>query len=418
MLKYAMVIMDGAGDEPLEALDGRTPLEAARMPHCADLAAAGRVGSVETIPEAFEVSAEIAAMTLLGYDPGRYDTGRTGLEAAAMGIALRPIDWVFQVRLTTTGEAGAADAGRLVGATGALTEGEAEVLLADLLAHWRQAEPAIAGSVSLTACGGGRAILVDSSGTDYRHVRTMPPHAVAGESWKRRAPGGAGGARLRRLVDLSAEYLPGHEVNRARRQQGLAVATLAWIWGQGTAPVASSFRERFGLRGVMLSGDRAVAGLARCIGWDWVELGEGEAEGRIAAMAEQAARNVRGYDIVCWHVGAADRAARAGDVAAKVEALEAVDGHVVGRLKEALEAEGKEEGWRLLVASGFSTSCERGTPDRGAQPFVMAGAGVKGLVAREFTEAGGEESDLHVERGHDLMEYFLRGGLVRSRGGR
>lgn len=397
------------------------------MPHLAKLAAAGKVGSAVTTPPGFEAGSDVCSMSLLGYSPEKYHTGRAPLEAAALGLELAATDWIFRLNLVTTGAPGTPDERLMLDhSAGAISDAEARLLVRDLVAMWQLRAPDLMKGVSVTPGVSYRNILVDSSGRTYADVATTPPHAIPREPWKDHLPQGsqAEAAALRRLMELSAEFLPGHEVNVARREQGLRPATMAWLWGQGTKPAVPNFKHRFGLRGVMITSVDLLAGIAAYIGWERLHVPgltsyhdtDYPAQGRATVAA------IDRYDLVCCHVEAPDEMSHQGDWRTKVASLEAIDEHIVGPVAAALEERGdpekvpSAEGWRLLVMPDHFTLCSTRKHDATPVPFLMAGAWVRSVVQRPFSEAAGAASDLVIDPGHDLMEYFLRGGLANVRG--
>ncbi len=426
-MKYVIIIPDGAADLPIESLDDRTPMEAARMPHLARLAAAGKVGAAVTTPPGFEAGSDVCSMSLLGYSPEKYHTGRAPLEAAALGLELAATDWIFRLNLVTTGALGTEDEGLMLDhSAGAISDAEARLLVRDLVAMWQQKAPEVMKGVSVTPGVSYRNILVDSSGRRYADVATTPPHAIPREPWKEHLPQGsqAEAAALRRLMDLSAEFLPGHEVNLARREQGLRPATMAWLWGQGTKPAVPNFKQRFGLRGAMITSVDLLAGIAAYIGWERLHVPglTSYHDTDYAAQGRATVGAINGYDVVCCHVEAPDEMSHQGDWKTKVASLEAIDEHIVGPVAAALEERGDPEkdphaeGWRLLVMPDHFTLCSTRKHDGTPVPFLMAGAWVRSVVQRPFSEAAGAASDLVINPGHELMEYFLRGGLANVRG--
>ncbi len=426
-VKYVIIIPDGAADLPLDELDGRTPFEAAHTPNLQRLAAMGRVGRAFTTPVDFEAGSDVCSMSLLGYDPAKYHTGRAPLEAAALGLELSPKDWIFRLNFVTTGEPGTPDDGLMLDhSAGAISNAEARVLVKDLVAYWREKAPTLVEKVTLTPGVSYRNILVDSSGRSYKEVVTTPPHAIPREPWGEHLPvGGAAGESdvLRTLMTLSARVLATHEVNLARRAQGLRPATMAWLWGQGTKPTVPSFRERFALRGGMITSVDLLAGISAYIGWDRLDVPglTSYHDTDYAGQGRATVEAIRGYDVVCSHIEAPDEASHQGDWKTKVASIEAIDEHVVGPVMSALEEYGDPakhpdaEGWRLLVMPDHFTLCSTRKHDPTPVPFVMAGAWVRAAVSRPFTEEGSAESDLQIDPGHELMEYFLKGGLARVR---
>src|SRR5688572_23997133 len=232
-MKYAIIIPDGAADEPLVELGGRTPLEAANTPNMDSIARAGRIGLVRTVPDGFESGSDVATMCLLGYDPAVYHTGRAPLEAAAQRIKLVPTDWVFRCNLVTVVDGVMKDH-----SSGGITDAEAKVLLADL-----------AKAVNIPG-------FQFYQGVSYRHllvyrgsgefdVQTKPPHEIPEEKAELWLPRGKGQETLWKIIDISAKLFTDHPVNRARKAAGKNQATQVWIWGQGHAPAMPTFVDKF-----------------------------------------------------------------------------------------------------------------------------------------------------------------------------
>lgn len=434
-MKFVVIIPDGAADLPLDQLAGKTPMEVAEQPHTNALAAMGRVGCAWTTPEGFEAGSDVCSMSLLGYDPAKYHTGRAPLEAAALGIKLSNTDWIFRLNFVTTGLEGVETDPKKVGcmldhSAGAITDAEARTLLTDLVAHWKSKVPELVKGVSLYPGVSYRNIFVDSSGENYNSLVTTPPHAIPNEPWLPKLPTGEKGSepgaeKLRRLMELSAEFLPNHPVNKARRAAGKRMANMAWLWGQGTKPTVPSFQDRFGLRGCMITSVDLLRGIAAYIGWDRIEVPgltsyhdtDYHAQGLATIDA------LSHYDVVCCHVEAPDEASHQGDWKTKVASLEAIDKEIVGPVAAALqsrfgdpEKDPTKKGWRILIMPDHFTLCSTRKHDATPVPFLLAGAWIRSAVKRPFTEAAAHESDLKIEDGHDLMEYFLKGNRADVRG--
>jgi 2,3-bisphosphoglycerate-independent phosphoglycerate mutase len=205
-------------------------------------------------------------------------------------------------------------------------------------------------------------------------------------------------------------------------EQGLPPASMAWVYGPGRRTVLPTFKDRFGLRGAAVTPSLWFAGLAACLGWERTPRTGVIRD--ITAIGREAVAAIDRYDLVCCHIDAPEDAALQGDWRAKVGAIESIDRHVIGPVVQALEEYGdpaatpKAKGWRILVMTNVATLCAERRHDAAPVPFVMAGAWVRAAVQRPFSEAAGAESDLHIEPGHDLMEYFLRGGLATVGRGR
>lgn len=430
-MKYVIIIPDGAADLPLDELGGKTPFEAARMPNLAWLAQTGHVGLAHTTPEGFEAGSDVCSMSLLGYDPSKYHTGRAPLEAAALGITPGPDDWIFRLNLVTTGDSqghfGTGPGTKMLDhSAGAITDHEARVLVADLMSAWSQRDPALAKGLTLTPGVSYRNILVDASGRSYTGLHAAPPHGIPGEVWRDHLPRGgpAGSAEaLKRLMELSAEVFAEHEVNLARREAGLKPATMAWIWGEGKKPGMPAFSERFGLRGAMITSVDLLAGIAQLMGWERLHVPglTSYHDTDYAAQGKATCAAIDRFDVVCCHVEAPDEMSHQGDWKKKVASLEAIDEKIIGPVAQRLadfgdpQEDPAAEGWRLLLMPDHYTLVSTRKHDATPVPFVIAGSWVRSMVRRPFTETAANESDLVITRGHELMEYFLLGGLAKPR---
>lgn len=432
-MKYAIIIADGAADLPMDELDGRTPLEAARTPNMDALAQMGRLGTAATTPPGLTAGSDICTMDLLGYDPRKYHTGRAPLEAAAMGLPMGPSDWVFRVNLVTVGadDPRENDGGAMIDhSAGAISDAEARELFEAVLAYWRACEPELTRAISLTHGVSYRSAMIDGCGADFGGVRTIGPHEMPGRPWREGLPiglrptGVKAAEGLVRLVERSREVLAGHAVNAARRARGQREASLAWPWGQGTRPMMPSFESRFGLRGAMITAVDLLAGIANLIGWQRLNVPGVTSyhDTDYAAQGRATAEALGRFDIVCCHVEAPDEASHQGDLATKIAAIEAIDEKVVGPVMAALakfgdaERDAKAVGWRMMVLPDHATLVSTRRHDPTPVPVAMAGAYVRGHRTGPYCERSAAEADLHIAEGHELMEFFLFGGRPAARG--
>lgn len=406
-MKYVIILPDGAADHPLEALEGKTPFEAARKPNLDALAQRGRQGVVQTTPTGYSAGSDICTMSLLGYDPLKYHPGRAPLEAAAMGLETAPGDWIFRCNLIT-----AIDGLMMDHSAGHISTTEGRRLLEDLAAHL--GELGLADGLHFFPGVSYRNILIDRSGRrNYGELTTTPPHDVPGEPMKKHLPRGGEGAKfLTKLIEASAAFFAEHEINATRREMNESPATHVWLWGQGQERVIPTFLERFGLRGAMITAVDLLAGIARMIGWDRlaVEGMTGYHDTNYAGKGRAACEALDRYDLVCVHIEAPDEASHQGDAATKVASLESIDKLIVGPLVEKLK-EFDGEGWRVLCLPDHYTCVQTRKHDPTPPPFFIAGKGVRGVLSRAFTEENAQESGLRIEYGHELMEFFLRSGL-------
>jgi 2,3-bisphosphoglycerate-independent phosphoglycerate mutase len=397
-MKYAIIIPDGAADEPLAELGGKTPLEAAPTPNMDRIALEGRQGTARTVPPGFESGSDVATMSLLGYDPAVYHTGRAPLEAAAQQIPLAPTDWVFRCNLVTVVDGIMKDH-----SAGGITNAEAQRLIGDL-----------ARSLDLPGFefhyGVSYRNLLVYRGMEKFDVTTKPPHEIPEEPIAKYLPRGAGSEHLRHIMSESAELFAHHEINEVRRQTGFNPATQTWLWGQGHAPSLPTFNERFGVsKGCMITGVDLLRGVAVLLGWDIREV-EGMTSFHDTNYAGQGAATAAAldkYDLVFSHIEAPDEASHQADVKTKIAAIEHIDRHIVGPVLEKLKTFSQ---WRILVMPDHPTNIATRKHGYAPTPFAMAGTRIKCLVPAPYSEKNAAASDLQIERGHELMEYFLRGG--------
>jgi 2,3-bisphosphoglycerate-independent phosphoglycerate mutase len=397
-MKYAIIIPDGAADEPLKELGGKTPLEAAEIPNMDRIAAEGRQGIVRTVPEGFESGSDVATMCLLGYDPKKYHTGRAPLEAAAQHIPLSPTDWVFRCNLVTVADGVMKDH-----SAGGITNAEAQRLINDLAHDLQMPGFEFYPGVSY------RNLLVYRGSEEFA-VTTKPPHEIPEEPIAKYLPRGRGSEILRRIMDESALIFADHEINQVRRQTGHNPATQVWLWGQGHAPNMPTFKERFGIEsGCMITGVDLLRGLAVLLGWDIHEV-EGMTsfhDTNYAGQGQETARMLDSHDLVFSHIEAPDEASHQADWKTKVEAIERIDRFVVGPVLEKLRTFPE---WRILVMPDHPTNIATRKHGYAPSPFAMAGTRVAGVVKAPYNEKNAAASDLFIKQGHELMEYFLHGG--------
>ena len=398
-MKYVIVIPDGCADEPQQSLGDRTPLEAAHLPAMDIVAEEGMVGTANHVPDHLPAGSAVANLSLLGYDPEVYFTGRAPLEAAAQRIPLAPEDWAIRCNLVTVQDQVMKDF-----TSGHVTTEQARLLLESLQQEL--------GGDSLEFISGVsyRNLLIYRGGQQgapfSRESRSTPPHDLADQLVMDDYPRGPGSDLLCELMNRSARLFKDHPVNRERIAAGLLPATNIWLWGLGQALQLPSFQEQFGKQGLMITAVDLLRGIATLIGWDLVEVAgaTGYTDTDYAAKGQAALEALERVDVVCVHVEATDEASHQGDVEAKIEALEQIDQQIVAPLHEALKNRGD---YRLLVTPDHPTSLCTRTHTHGAVPFALAGKGIEADEARGYDEQSAGRSSTHYEAGHQLMSFFL-----------
>lgn len=397
-MKYAILIPDGAADDPLPQLGGKTPLESAKTPFMDSIARAGTIGTARTVPDGFESGSDVATMSLLGYDPAVYHTGRAPLEAAAQQIPLSPSDWVFRCNLVTVLNGIMKDH-----SSGGITDEDARTLLKLLADNVKLPGYEFHAGVSY------RNLLV-VRGDQQFDVKTKPPHEIPDEEASKYLPTGAGQEPLREIIALSAKLLADHPIVKKHIAKGINPPTQAWLWGQGHPPAMDKFEKRFGVKsGVMITGVDLLRGLAVLLGWDNLTVPGMTSfhDTDYAAQGKYTCDALDKWDVVVSHIESPDEASHQADWKTKIAAIEAIDQHVVGPVLKKLQT---FDDWRILVLPDHPTNIA--TRKHGYAPtlFAMSGKGVKQGTATGYDEKNAVASGVKFDRGHELMGYFLRGG--------
>ncbi|MEX0670180.1 MAG: cofactor-independent phosphoglycerate mutase [Pirellulales bacterium] len=404
-MKYLIVIPDGAADAPQASLGGKTPFQAAQTPALDALAARGCVGLTNHVPESLPPGSEVACMSLMGYDPLAFFTGRAPLEAAAQGITLGPDDWAVRCNLVTITDQTMADF-----TAGHVTTAEATELLAAAQRGLATDFPKLAANWSFVPGVSYRNLLL-YRGTAAAppfdgNLRATPPHDLMDKSVVDDFPRGTGSRLLAEIMSRSAAWLEGHPVNKARIAAGVRPATHVWLWGVGRAPALSPFTEKYGMSGTMITAVDLLRGLAALAGWKRLEVpgATGYLDTDYAAKGRAAIAEFASADLVCVHVEAPDEASHQGDAVAKVKAIEEIDAKIVAPLVAHLATVGAH---RILVCPDHPTFIATKTHSRGHVPFVMAGSGITGSGQATYDEVAAAASGQRIEPGWKLMGEFL-----------
>ena len=400
--KYIILVGDGMGDYPLEELDGKTPLEVARTPNMDRLVPQGRLGMVRTVPESMEPGSDVANMSLLGYDPAKYHTGRSPLEAASMGVRLAPDDVAFRCNLVTLGEDGAGGTRMLDYSAGHVSTEEARELVEDL-------KRAAGGSPLKTYAGVGyRHLVVWPGGRD--DLATTPPHDIAGEPVAEYVRVYADVPVLASFIEKAAAILADHPVNRRRVAAGKLPANSVWLWGQGKAPAMPTLAERTGLTGAVISAVDLLKGIGIYAGLKPIAVpgATGYLDTNYAGKVEAALRELETGDLVFVHIEAPDECGHEGDLAKKIEAIEAFDARVVGPVTAGA---GRFPAVRLLIVTDHLTPVQKKTHVGDPVPFLMIdnlnGSPPSSGKVGKFCEATARETGLMMENGAALFSRFI-----------
>jgi len=394
-MKTVVLLGDGMGDYPVESLGGRTPLQAASIPEMRAVAGAGEVRLVQTVPDGMPPGSDVANLSIMGFDPRRYYTGRAPIEAAGAGIAMGPESVAFRCNLVAV-------AGGLIQdhSSGHITTEEARPIVAAL--NNALGRPGLAFHVS----AGYRHLVIWENGPC--EVRTVPPHDVLGQPADRHLPAGPRQDEIRRLMEQSQPLVSAHPASCARRAAGKTAPTQIWLWGQGRRTALPSYASLYGLTGSVISAVDLVRGIGRLAGLREVRVpgATGFLDTNYAGKAAAALAALEDRDFVFVHVEAPDECGHMGDLALKLKAIEAFDREVVGPVRRGLDAAGRP--YRLILATDHRTPVS--VRNHTAEPVPVA-------VLRGPTRRPADEGrfDEFVNGGRsDGMAFEWLGGLLRS----
>ncbi len=398
-MKYLVVLGDGMADEPIEALGGKTPLEYAQTPNLDRLARLSEIGAVHTIPEGMKPGSDTANLSVLGYDPGRYYSGRSPLEALSIGVPMKDDDIAIRCNIVTLSEEDVPFEERTI-----LDHSSSEISTKDCAVLLKAVSDALADETYQFYVG-----------TSYRHcliwsggkvVELTPPHDVLGQTIGAYLPEDG---KLREMMKKSYDILVNHPINLERKKQGLNPANCCWFWGAGTKPRLSSFQEKTGKKGMMVSAVDLLKGIAVGAGMG-VALVEGanggldtNYEGKVDAAVNALLRD--GYDFAYIHVEAPDEMGHQGSVEKKVQAIRNLDERVIGPAVEKLAASGED--FRLLVLPDHPTPIRVRTHTSDSVPYLLYDSRNPKSHDWSYSEAQGRASGNFVAQGHKLIDKFL-----------
>jgi 2,3-bisphosphoglycerate-independent phosphoglycerate mutase len=392
-MKYAMLIGDGMADWPVPELGNRTPLECARTPNMDFIARQGVVGLVTTVPGGMSPGSDVANLSLLGYDPMSYYSGRAPIEAASLGVSLAPHDTAFRCNLVSIENDTMIDY-----SAGHIATADAQCIIRELQKH----------------CSSDTIRFYP--GVSYRHLLVVedfpaglvstPPHDITGRPIASYLPQGEGAQTLLDLMDRAREVLADSEVNKRRRAEGKRPVTDIWLWGQGRALSLPSMAQRYGITGSVISAVDLVRGLGVLAGLH-VRIVEGATgylgtnyAGKVAAAREA----LEEQDFVYVHVEAPDETGHEGDLKKKIQAIEEFDTHIVG----AMLAYQRERGdLRIIVTPDHATPVAIKTHSAEAIPFTLCGPGVAPGKHDAYSEIAASHCTPSIT-GPELFDRFIK----------
>lgn len=400
-MKYIVILGDGMADYPIETLGGRTPLEAADKPHMDAIAQKGTVGMVQTIPTGMPPGSDAANMSVMGFAPARYYSGRSPLEAVSMGIELGADDVTYRTNLVTLSEEADFTARTMLDySAGEISTAEAKELIEALQPLFAAHGLELYAGISYRHCA------VRRSG-DTGALLT-PPHDISGKPISVHLPKGSYGVELERLLVEASAVLARHPVNLKRIAAGKHPANSVWFWGEGTKPSFSPFESLYGKKGGVVCAVDLIRGLGLCAGMR-VSTPPGATGGMVTdyrAKADAALTLLReDCDLVYIHIEAPDECGHQGNARAKVAAIEAIDRDVLGHIMEELNMAGED--YRILLCPDHPTPVAIRTHTGEPIPFVVYDSRKAQEGTPRYTEEYAKNTGRFLPEGPMLMKQLL-----------
>ena len=395
-MKYIVVLGDGMADEPIAELGDKTPLEAASTPMLDELSKKSEVGLVHTIPEGMKPGSDTANLAVLGYNPRKYYTGRSPLEALSIGVDMKDTDIAIRANIVTVSDDDLPYEEKTIidHSSSEISTEDAAVLLDAVKAELQND------------------IYQFYLGTSYRHlliwqngsvVELTPPHDVLGQTIGQYLPEDKA---LREMMKKSYDILANHPINIERKKQGLNPANSLWFWGAGTKPALSSFEEKNKLKGAMISAVDLLKGIAVGAGMKVIEVEgadgtlhtnyEGKADAAVKTLIED------GSDFVYIHVEAPDEMGHQGSKERKIQAIQFLDEKVIRRVKEKMDASG--EAYRMLVLPDHPTPIRCRTHTSNPVPYLLYDSTTSVENDTDYNEKAGKESGIFIPEGFTLID--------------
>lgn len=402
-MKYLLILADGMADDAIPELGNKTPLEYAQTPNMDFLARTAAIGTAQTVPENFPPGSDVANLSVMGYDPRRYYTGRSPLEAVSMGVPMDDEDLALRCNLVTLSEGKVYGERTMVDySSGEITTEESRQLIALLQSNLGSEQFSFHPGISY------RHLLLWKNGAQ-RNMDLTPPHDITGRLVGDYLPQGADSAVLMELMEKSLALLENHPINMERRNQGKNPAVSAWFWGQGRKPALDSFADKYGLKGSVVAAVDLVKGLGICAGLRPVAVpgATGAVETNFAGKARAALDELlSGQDFVYMHIESPDEAGHQGNLEAKLWSIEQIDKEVVGLVRSEME---RFNELRVMIIPDHPTPLAIKTHSSGMVPYMIfdKNCPVNDGIG-QYTEAAARQGR-HFPAGHEIMDYFIRG---------
>lgn len=395
-MKYIVIVGDGMADYPIEELNGKSPLQVANKPNMDYIALKGRNGTLRTIPDKMQPGSDIANLSILGYDPLKYYTGRGPIEAISLGIKLGKNDTAFRCNLVTLMDKRMKDY-----SAGHISSKEAKELIE-----------------TIDKKLGSRSIKF-YNGVSYRHILLIankktektectPPHDITNQIIDPYLPRGQGSEILLELIRKSQEILENHPINIKRIQVKKTPANSIWPWGQGKKPILQSFQEKFGVKGAIISAVDLIKGIGKLIGLKIIQVPgvTGYYDTNYTGKAEYALKSLENGDFIYIHIEAPDEASHAGDIENKIKAIENIDEKVVGKILNKISE--LSDDYKIAILPDHPTPIKTKTHDSDPVPIAIYTNKEEGDEISSFDEISAKQGSLGHLKGEEFMNLLIK----------
>lgn len=399
-MKYVVLLCDGMADLPREDLTGKTPMGTANKPNMDKLAKVSEVGLVKTVIDSLKPGSDVANLSVLGYDPSIYYSGRSPLEAGSIGIDMKPTDVSFRCNLVTlSDEAEYSEKTMVDYCSDDISSEEAAELIAFIQEKMGTDEFRFYSGVSYRHC------LIWSNGT--LDVGTLtPPHDITGRKITEYLGVNKNGEKLLNMMKRSYDLLKDHPVNKKRIERGLRPANSIWLWGEGVRKELTPFEEKYGLKGAMISAVDLLKGIGKFTGMEVIKVegATGYIDTNFSGKAEAAIDALkRGNDFVYIHVEAPDECGHRFEIQNKVKSIELIDELILGPILKAFDG----EDIKILICPDHPTPLALKTHTNAPVPYLIYDSRKEQKGVKKFCEEEAEKTGRFVGVGHTLMEHFL-----------
>lgn len=397
-MKYVVILGDGMADTPSTKLGGKTPLDVADKPNIDKICKMGQIGMVKTVPDGFSPGSDVANLSVMGYDPNEFYTGRSPLEAVSMGIDVLPTDTTFRTNLVTVSEEeNYADKRMIDYSSDEISTEESRQLMKAVDEALGTDEYRFFGGISY------RHLLLWHS--EIENISLTPPHDITGKGVRDYLPDNS---LMLELMEKSYDILKDHPINKSRIERGLRPANSIWMWGQGKKAALMPFKEKYGVKGAVISAVDLVKGIGICADMENIDVegATGNVDSNFDGKAAAAIEALKTNDFVYIHMEAPDESGHHFDKDAKILSIELIDKKVVGPVYDALVKSGED--FAFLIMPDHPTPIDIGTHTGKPVPYAIYRSNKPENCGLAYTEANGDLGDFVLE-GHTLMEKFIRG---------